>query len=200
MMDIEDQADNDEPTGNETALSGAVRTILKEVGEDPGRDGLLRTPKRVDASLRYLTRGYHQDPKEVLNNAIFDVEYAEMIVVKDIDLYSLCEHHLLPFIGKAHVAYIPTQKIVGLSKIPRLVEVFARRLQVQERLTNQIAEILVELLDPQGVAVVIEAEHLCMRMRGIQKQNSLAVTSAMRGEFLNNHQTRREFLSHIRTT
>lgn len=180
-----------------TPVRDAMRTILQELGEDPNRDGLLRTPKRVEESLRYLTHGYAMDPKAVLNDAIFAVEHDEMVVVRDIDFYSLCEHHMLPFFGKAHVAYLPMRKIVGLSKIPRLVEVFSRRLQVQERMTNQIAEVLVELLQPRGVAVVCEGQHLCMQMRGIQKQNSSAVTSAMRGEFLTNTETRREFLSLI---
>ncbi len=186
------------PIMDTSPLSEAVRTILGELGEDPNRDGLLRTPHRVEKALRFLTKGYNEDPKAVLNDAIFDVDHDEMIVVKDIEIYSLCEHHMLPFFGKAHVAYLPTRKIVGLSKIPRMVEVFARRLQVQERLTTQIAETLEDLLQPRGVAVVVEAQHLCMQMRGIQKQHSSAITSAMRGEFLNNQETRREFLSHIR--
>lgn len=180
-----------------TPIRDAMRTVLTELGEDIERDGLLRTPKRVEESLRFLTQGYRQDPRKILNDAIFDVEHDEMVLVKDIDFYSMCEHHMLPFFGKAHVAYLPMRKIVGLSKIPRLVEVFARRLQVQERMTNQIAEVLVDLLQPRGVAVVIEAQHLCMQMRGIQKQNSSAMTSAMRGEFLSNTETRREFLSLI---
>lgn len=180
-----------------TPFTRAVETILAELGENPNRDGLLRTPRRVEQSLRFLTSGYGQDPIAILNDAVFDVDHDEMVVVKDIDMYSLCEHHLLPFFGKAHVAYLPNRKVVGLSKIPRLVEVFARRLQVQERLTNQIADALVELLKPRGVAVVIEAQHLCMQMRGVQKQNSVAVTSCMRGDFLDVQQTRREFLSLI---
>jgi GTP cyclohydrolase I len=182
----------------DTPIRNCIVNILEELGEDPSRDGLLRTPKRVEESLRFLTQGYHQDPKSVLNDAIFAVEHDEMVIVRDIDFYSMCEHHMLPFFGRAHVAYLPMRKIVGLSKIPRLVEVFARRLQVQERMTNQIAEVLVELLEPRGVAVVCEAQHLCMQMRGIQKQNSYAMTSAMRGEFLSNNETRREFLDLIR--
>jgi GTP cyclohydrolase I len=184
---------------NETPIRKAVRTILEEIGEDPDRDGLLRTPKRVEEAYHFLTKGYDEDPRQVLNDAIFDVEHDEMVVVRDIDFFSMCEHHILPFFGKAHVAYLPNKKIVGLSKLPRLVEVFARRLQVQERMTNQIAEIVEELLEPRGVAVVIEASHLCMQMRGVQKQNSWALTSAMRGEFLNNTETRREFLSLVRS-
>lgn len=179
----------------DSSIARNISTILASLGEDPNRDGLIRTPKRVEESLRYLTKGYSEDPKLVLNDAIFDVVHDEMVLVKDIDFYSLCEHHMLPFFGRAHVAYLPNRKIVGLSKIPRLVDVFSRRLQVQERLTNQIAEVLVELLEPKGAAVVLEAQHLCMQMRGIQKQNSHTITSAMRGEFLNNTETRREFLS-----
>lgn len=179
---------------NETIIAASMRTILRELGEDPERDGLTKTPMRVEESLRFLTKGYAEDPRAILNEAMFEVEHSEMIIVKDIGFYSLCEHHILPFFGNVHVGYIPTKKIVGLSKIPRLIEVFARRLQVQERMTNQIAEILVELLAPVGVGVVIEAEHLCMQMRGIQKQNSQTLTSAMRGEFLDNKETRREFL------
>ncbi len=182
-----------------TPMEEAVRTMLVEIGEDPERDGLLQTPLRVARSMRELTQGYTMDLDVVLNKAIFDVDHDEMVVVKDIEMYSLCEHHLLPFFGKAHIAYLPSGKVVGLSKIPRLVDVFARRLQVQERLTNQIAETIENLLKPRGVAVVIEASHLCMQMRGIQKQNSSAVTSAMRGEFLTNTDTRREFLEHIRS-
>lgn len=186
------------PVDITTPMAEAVRTILTEIGEDPSRDGLLKTPQRVEKAMAYLTKGYQEDPHQVLNDAIFDVEHDEMIIVRDIDLYSLCEHHMLPFFGVAHVAYLPSKKIVGLSKIARLVEVYARRLQVQERLTTQIAETIEKLLEPRGVAVVVEAQHLCMQMRGIQKQNSVAMTSAMRGEFLKNTDTRREFLSHVR--
>lgn len=174
-----------------------VHELLEHLGEDPTRQGLLRTPKRVAASLRYLTQGYKQDVKRVLNNAIFDEAYSEMVVVKDIEIFSLCEHHMLPFYGKAHVAYIPNGKIVGLSKIPRLVDVFAKRLQVQERLTMQVAESLMEALKPCGVGVVIEALHLCMAMRGVEKSNSYTVTSAMLGSFRNSERVRGEFLSLI---
>jgi GTP cyclohydrolase IA len=176
-------------------MAGLVREMLLEMGEDPGRDGLLRTPERVAQAFSELTAGYHMDPQEILNGALFDVTYDEMVIVKDIEMFSLCEHHLLPFFGKVHVAYIPRSKVVGLSKIARLVEMFARRLQVQERLTNQIAETLREAIDPVGVGVVIEARHLCMMMRGVEKQHSSAVTSAMLGAFRENMQTREEFLS-----
>jgi GTP cyclohydrolase I len=175
-------------------LQSLVRDLLKELGEDPHREGLRATPERVERALRFLTSGYGQDVAEVLNGAIFTQPYDEMVLVKDIELYSLCEHHLLPFFGKCHVAYIPNGKIVGLSKIPRLVEVFARRLQVQERLTCQIADALMEVLQPQGVAVVIEAFHLCMMMRGVEKQQSRAVTSAMRGAFREQLATRTELM------
>ena len=175
-------------------LQSLIRDLLKEVGEDPYREGLRATPERVERALRFLTSGYGQDVAEVLNGAIFTQAYDEMVLVKDIELYSLCEHHLLPFFGKCHVAYIPNGKIVGLSKIPRLVEVFARRLQVQERLTCQIADALMEVLQPQGVGVVIEAFHLCMMMRGVEKQQSRAVTSAMRGAFREQLATRTELM------
>jgi GTP cyclohydrolase I len=171
-----------------------VRQLLRELGEDPAREGLADTPKRVDKALRFLTSGYQADIDAVLNNALFTVDYSEMVIVKDIDFYSLCEHHLLPFFGKCHVAYIPTTRVIGLSKIPRLVDVFARRLQVQERLTNQIADTILEKVAPLGVAVVVEATHLCMSMRGVQKQNSFAITSAMLGAFRDNARTRMEFL------
>ena len=172
--------------------------MLVELGEDASREGLLDTPKRVEKSLRFLTSGYTADVDAVLNNALFKVDYNEMVIVKDIDFYSLCEHHLLPFFGKCHVAYIPNGRVVGLSKIPRIVDIFARRLQVQERLTNQIAEILLQKVEPLGVAVVMESAHLCMSMRGIQKQNSVAVTSAMLGAFRNDARTRAEFLELIK--
>src|SRR6187399_2775419 len=175
-----------------------VRQLLAELGEDPSREGLLDTPKRVEKSLRYLTSGYAADVDTVLNNALFTVDYNEMVIVKDIDFYSLCEHHLLPFFGKCHVAYLPRTRVLGLSKIPRLVDVFARRLQIQERMTNQIAETLLEKLDPLGVAVVCEGTHLCMSMRGVEKQNSFAVTSAMLGSFRDNARTRMEFLELIK--
>jgi GTP cyclohydrolase I len=172
-----------------------IRDILNELGEDPARDGLLKTPERVDRSLRYLTSGYRTNADELLNGALFDVAYDEMVIVKDIEIFSLCEHHLLPFFGKCHVAYIPNGKIIGLSKIPRLVDMFARRLQVQERLTTQVAETIREKIHPKGVAVVIEAQHLCMIMRGVEKQNSIAVTSSMLGGFKENQNTRNEFLN-----
>jgi GTP cyclohydrolase I len=175
-----------------------VRDLLKELGEDPERDGLLRTPDRVAESWGYLLQGYGTDPDAILANGMFEEENDEMICVRDIELHSMCEHHLLPFIGKAHVAYIPKGKIVGFSKIPRLVDVYARRLQVQERLTTQIAETLNRLVEPLGVGVVIEATHLCMTMRGVQKQNSVAVTSAMLGAFRADRATRNEFLDLIR--
>jgi GTP cyclohydrolase IA len=172
-----------------------VRDILSELGEDPTRDGLLKTPERVDRSLRYLTSGYRKNADELLNGALFDVAYDEMVIVKDIEVFSLCEHHLLPFFGKCHVAYIPNGKVIGLSKIPRLVDMFARRLQVQERLTKEVAETINTKIHPKGVAVVIEAQHLCMIMRGVEKQNSIAVTSSMLGDFKDNQNTRNEFLN-----
>lgn len=174
-----------------------IKKILVELGEDPTRDGLIRTPERVDESLRYLTKGYKEDADSILNGALFDVQHDEMVIVKDIDVFSLCEHHMLPFFGKCHVAYLPSDKVVGLSKIPRLVDMFARRLQVQERLTLQIAETLKEKINPRGVAVVIQAQHLCMMMRGVEKPNSMAVTSSMLGLFKDNQNTRNEFLNLI---
>ena len=182
----------------EAVIEGLVRSLLKEIGEDPGRDGLERTPERVGRALRFFTEGYAQDPKQVLNNALFDVSYDEMVLVKDIDFYSLCEHHLIPFFGRVHVGYIPNGRVVGLSKLPRIVEVFARRLQVQERLTLQIAETLEEVLHPRGVGVVVEAIHLCMMMRGVEKQNSFAITSSLRGIFQSDPKTRSEFMELIR--
>ncbi|HEY3884772.1 MAG TPA: GTP cyclohydrolase I FolE [Vicinamibacterales bacterium] len=181
-----------------TRMQNIIRQLLAELGEDPSREGLLDTPKRVEKALRFLTSGYTADVDTVLNNALFTVDYNEMVIVKDIDFYSLCEHHLLPFFGKCHIAYIPNGRVIGLSKIPRLVEVFARRLQIQERLTNQIAETIREKIDPLGVAVVIEASHLCMAMRGVEKQNSFAITSAMLGGFRSDARTRMEFLELIR--
>jgi GTP cyclohydrolase I len=175
-----------------------IRLILKTLGEDPDREGLTKTPQRVAEALTFLTEGYRTDPETVINGALFTEEYEEMIVQKDIDFYSLCEHHILPFFGKAHVAYIPHHKIIGVSKLARLVDIYARRLQVQERLTNQIANIIMEKLDPLGVAVVIEAEHLCMRMRGVQKQNSIVITSTLLGAFQNRQETRGEFMNLIR--
>ena len=175
-----------------------VRQLLAELGEDPSREGLLDTPKRVEKALRFLTSGYTADVDTVLNNALFTVDYNEMVIVKDIDFYSLCEHHLLPFFGRCHIAYVPNGKVIGLSKIPRLVEVFARRLQIQERMTNQIADTILEKIDPLGVAVVIEAQHLCMAMRGVEKQNAFMITSAMLGGFHSDARTRMEFLELIR--
>lgn len=172
--------------------------MLAELGEDPTREGLLDTPKRVEKAMRFLTSGYDADVDSVLNNALFTVDYNEMVIVRDIDFYSLCEHHLLPFFGRCHVAYIPQGRVVGLSKIPRLVEIFARRLQIQERLTSQIADTLRDKVQPLGVAVVMEAAHLCMSMRGVEKQNSVAVTSAMLGVFRDDARTRMEFLELIR--
>jgi GTP cyclohydrolase I len=175
-----------------------LREVLVRLGEDPERDGLVRTPERMQKSLEYLTKGYKEDADKVLQGALFDVPYDEMVIVKDIEMFSLCEHHLLPFFGKVHVAYIPNGKVLGLSKIPRLVDIFARRLQVQERLTVQIAETIQSAIEPQGVGVVIEARHLCVMMRGVEKQHSSAVTSHMLGTFRNADKTREEFLSLIR--
>ena len=181
-------------------LSRIVRELLIQLGEDPERDGLVRTPQRTARALAELTSGYQKDPNEILNGALFDVTYDEMVIVKDIEMFSLCEHHLLPFFGKVHVAYLPNQKVVGLSKVARLVEMYARRLQIQERLTNQIAQTIQEAIDPKGVGVVIEAKHLCMIMRGVEKQHSSAITSAMLGAFRDNPKTREEFLSLISRT
>ncbi|HEV8524140.1 MAG TPA: GTP cyclohydrolase I FolE [Terriglobales bacterium] len=175
-----------------------LRELLVRLGEDPQRDGLLRTPERMARALEYLTKGYREDPGKMLKGALFDVSYDEMVIVKDIEIFSLCEHHLLPFFGKVHVAYIPKGRVIGLSKIPRLVDIFARRLQVQERLTTQIAETIQHAIEPQGVGVVIEARHLCMMMRGVEKQHSAAVTSSMLGVFRDEQETRQEFLSLIR--
>ena len=182
------------PDGPETEFQGIVRQMLGMLGEDPARDGLLRTPERVEKSMRWLTRGYGLSVQDAVGGAVFDEDHHNMVLVKDIEMYSMCEHHLLPFFGKVHVAYIPNGRIVGLSKLPRVVEVFARRLQVQERLTEQIAGALMEVLEPQGVGVVIEAAHLCMMMRGVEKQNSKTITSAMKGVFLEDLRTREEFL------
>jgi GTP cyclohydrolase IA len=180
------------------SIADLVRRMLHLIGEDPNRDGLRHTPERFEKALRYLTSGYHQDPEKLLNGAMFSVCYDQMVLVKDIEIYSLCEHHMLPFFGKCHVAYIPDKKVVGLSKIPRLVNMFARRLQIQERLTNQIASTIQQKIAPLGVGVVVEARHLCMVMRGVEKQSSQTVTSAMLGAFRENVQTREEFLSLIR--
>ena len=179
-------------------MQDTIRRLLTEIGEDPSREGLLETPRRVEQSLRFLTGGYSADLDRIINGALFSVEYNEMVIVRDVDFYSLCEHHLLPFFGKCHIAYIPDGKVIGLSKIPRLVEVFARRLQVQERLTSQIAETLRSRVAPLGVAVVMEATHLCMAMRGVEKQNAVTTTSAMLGVFHSDARTRHEFLELIR--
>ncbi len=179
-------------------MEDLIRRLLAELGEDPSREGLVRTPIRVEKALKFLTSGYDADIDGILNGALFKVDYSEMVVVKDIDFYSLCEHHLLPFFGKCHVAYIPRRHVIGLSKIPRLVDVFARRLQIQERMTNQIAQTILDHVNPLGVAVVCEGTHLCMSMRGVEKQNSRAVTSAMFGVFRENARTRMEFLELIK--
>jgi len=193
------QADDfDENELAEDPIADAVNTILRELGEKPERDGLIKTPKRVAAAMRFFTKGYSQDPIATLNNAMFEVEYDEMVLVKDIEFYSQCEHHMVPFFGRVHVGYIPNGKVVGLSKIPRLVEMFSRRLQVQERLTMEIAGIIEDVLRPQGVGVVVEAKHLCMVMRGVEKHNSFAITSSMRGIFNSDSKTRAEFMELIR--
>jgi GTP cyclohydrolase I len=178
-----------------TTIADNVAEILASLGEDQDREGLIKTPERVERALRFMTKGYDEDPKSVINGALFTEDYQEMIVLKELDFFSLCEHHILPFFGKAHVAYLPKNRIVGISKLARLVEVYARRLQVQERMTTQIANILMDELDPQGVAVVLQAEHLCMRMRGVEKQNSVVVTSAMLGVFRTHQETRQEFMT-----
>jgi GTP cyclohydrolase I len=175
-------------------IEAPVRKLIAEIGEDPDREGILKTPARVAKSLRFLTSGYRQDIDKVLNGALYSVAYDEMVIVKDIEIFSMCEHHLLPFFGRCHVAYVPNGKVIGLSKIPRIVDVFARRLQVQERLTVQIAQTIMEKIKPQGVGVIVEARHLCMIMRGVEKQNSTAVTSHMLGVFRDNEGTRSEFL------
>ena len=189
-----------EANGGPSELRDLVHRMLELLGEDPARNGLLRTPERVDKALRFMTKGYEQDLDQLLNGAMFPIDYEEMVIVKDIDFFSLCEHHLLPFFGKCHVGYLPNKKVVGLSKIPRIVDVFSHRLQVQERLTVQIAETLQEKLNAHGVGVVMEARHLCMMMRGVEKQNTVAVTSEMRGVFRDQQQTRDEFLKLIRRT
>ncbi|MDG1333093.1 MAG: GTP cyclohydrolase I FolE [Crocinitomicaceae bacterium] len=177
------------------SLKGHYEEVIKGIGEDPNREGLLKTPERVAKAMQFLTKGYDQDPDEIVQQAIFHEEYSEMVIVKDIELYSLCEHHMLPFFGKAHVAYIPNGKIVGLSKIPRVVDAYARRLQVQERLTIEVRDCIQRTLNPKGVAVVIEAEHMCMQMRGVQKQNSSTTSSAFTGLFMTNDSTRKEFIN-----
>ena len=186
------------PTLTSASFEELVREMLVRLGEDPEREGLLRTPERVQKAFEFLTRGYKEDPETMLKKALFTVTYDEMVIVKDVEVFSLCEHHMLPFFGKVHVAYIPNGKVIGLSKIPRLIEIFSRRLQIQERLTTQIAETIQKVVQPQGVGVVIEARHLCMMMRGVEKQHSQAVTSSMLGCFREEQETRTEFLSLIR--
>jgi GTP cyclohydrolase I len=186
------------PTLTSASFEDLVREILVRLGEDADREGLLRTPNRVHRAFEFLTKGYREDPEALLKKALFTVTYDEMVIVKDIEMFSLCEHHMLPFFGKVHVAYIPKGRVIGLSKLPRLVEIFSRRLQIQERLTTQIAETIQKAIEPQGVGVVIEARHLCMMMRGVEKQHSAAVTSSMLGCFRDEQETRTEFLSLIR--
>ena len=186
------------PTLTSASFEDLVREMIVRLGEDPQREGLLRTPERVQKAFQFLTRGYNEDPETMLKKALFTVSYDEMVIVKDVEVFSLCEHHMLPFFGKVHVAYIPNGKVIGLSKIPRLIEIFSRRLQIQERLTTQIAETIQKVIQPQGVEVVIEARHLCMMMRGVEKQHSAAVTSSMLGCFRDEQETRTEFLSLIR--
>ena len=190
---------NDSKRSDERRIAYHLREIIRLVGEDPDREGLRKTPERFEKALRFLTSGYHQNVDHILNGATFSVTYDEMVVVKDIEFFSLCEHHILPFFGKAHVAYLPNKKVLGLSKIARLVNMFARRLQIQERMTSQIAKAIEEKIAPQGVGVIIEARHLCMQMRGVEKQHGSAVTSAMLGAFRHNKQTRDEFLALMRT-
>ncbi len=187
------------PTLTSATFDDLLHEVLVRLGEDPTREGLQRTPERTAKALQHLTQGYHEDPEQVLRGALFTVGYDEMVIVKDIEMFSLCEHHMLPFFGKVHVAYIPNGKVIGLSKLPRLVDIFARRLQVQERLTVQIAETIQKTIEPQGVGVVVEARHLCMMMRGVEKQHSAAVTSSMLGVFRDEQETREEFLSLIRS-
>jgi GTP cyclohydrolase I len=188
VIDIQSKASS-------TSIASHMKEILRALGEDPNRDGLLSTPDRSEKALRYLTSGYSADVRQIVNGALFDVKYDEMVIVRDIEFFSLCEHHLLPFFGKMHVAYLPDQKVIGLSKIPRLVDAFARRLQIQERLTQQVAETIHELVNPVGVGVICEARHFCMMMRGVEKQHSGAITSAMLGAFRENKETRNELLS-----
>jgi GTP cyclohydrolase I len=197
MFELRRNGDQQKADKQKSAVEQAVTTILENIGEDPGREGLQRTPDRVARMYDELTTGYHVDPVALINDALFTVDYNEMVVVKDIDFYSLCEHHMLPFYGRAHVAYIPNGKVVGLSKIPRIVDMFARRLQVQERMTQQIAEFINEVLQPHGVAVVVEGAHMCMLMRGVKKANASMVTSAVLGSFKENPKTRAEFMDHI---
>jgi len=186
--------------GNKIEIEQLTHSLLKEIGEDPNRDGLLRTPSRVAKSWEFFSRGYNQNLEDIVNNAIFEEDAKDMVIVRDVEFFSLCEHHLLPFFGKAHVGYIPNGKVIGLSKIPRIIDMFSRRLQVQERLTHQVAEVLQDVLNPIGVAVVMEGRHMCMQMRGVEKQNSFASTSAMLGQFRKSSETRSEFLSIINRT
>jgi GTP cyclohydrolase I len=185
------------PSSQDGAIASHIREVLSELGEDPEREGLLRTPERAEKAFKFLTSGYTADLEQIVNGALFDVEYDEVVIVRDIEFFSMCEHHMLPFFGKMHVAYLPGRKVIGLSKIPRIVDVFARRLQIQERLTQQVAETLQEMLKPRGVAVICEARHFCMMMRGVEKQHSGAITSAMLGAFRTNKETRNELLSLI---
>jgi GTP cyclohydrolase I len=194
---ISPNGDSEEALKRQKVIEKAIRKTLASIGEDPDREGLQRTPERVARMYDELTAGYHIDPEKLINNALFDVDYSEMVIVKDIDFYSLCEHHMLPFFGRAHVAYIPKRKVLGLSKIPRIVEMFARRLQVQERMTQQIADFIEEVLHPHGVAVVVEGAHMCSMMRGVKKANATMVTSALLGTFKNNPKSRAEFMEHI---
>jgi GTP cyclohydrolase I len=199
-LDFDDNLESELPAtpgADESAAQDAIHSLLVALGEDPDREGLKKTPLRVARMYRELLSGYHVDPKALINEALFDIRYDEMVIVRDIEFYSLCEHHMLPFIGRAHVAYIPDGKVVGLSKIPRIVDMFARRLQVQERMTRQIADFISELLDPQGVAVVVEAMHMCSMMRGVKKHDARMTTSAMHGSFRSNASTRQEFLNNI---
>ena len=196
-FDITPEVNGSQAKEHKTAIESATREILHHIGENPEREGLVRTPERVARMYDELTAGYHTDPIKLINDAVFDVEYDEMVIVKDIDFSSLCEHHMLPFFGRAHVAYIPDGKVVGLSKIPRIVEMFARRLQVQERMTKQIAEFIQEVLHPQGVAVVVEGAHMCSMMRGVKKPNATMTTSTMLGAFREDSKTRSEFMGHI---
>ena len=197
-MTNDERSEHVQPAPSQDSIEAAYRDILTFVGDDPNREGLLRTPHRVAEAMKFLTRGYGQDVGKILNGAVFQEEYDDMVIVKDIEFYSLCEHHLLPFFGKAHVAYIPNGKIVGLSKIPRLVDMFARRLQVQERLTKEIAEALEDALSPRGVAVVVEGMHMCMMMRGVEKQQASMITSHVRGVFRDDHRSRQEFMAHVK--
>jgi len=198
MKVVSMKANRKSPTVEQASFEDLAREMIARLGEDPSREGLLETPERLHKALKFLTKGYAESPEDVLKKALFTVNYDEMVIVKDIEMFSLCEHHMLPFFGKVHVAYVPNGKVLGLSKIPRLVELFARRLQIQERLTTEIAETIQKVIEPQGVGVVIEARHLCMMMRGVEKQHSAAVTSSMLGCFRTEEETRTEFLSLIR--